>query len=59
MTWISDSVKILGRDLGKESSTVSDKGPGKNSGKEAGQDKTCKTRRFHCFGGQSELKEVI
>jgi hypothetical protein len=46
MTWLSDS--------GKESGTVSNKGlskrPGKNSGKEAGQDKTCKTKRFLCFG---------
>jgi hypothetical protein len=54
MTRISDSVMVLGSDSSKESGTVSYKGPGKhlgkNSGKEAGQDKTCKTRRFLCFG---------
>jgi hypothetical protein len=45
-----DLGKILGSDLGMELSTVSDKGPSKNSGKGAGQDKMCKTRRFLCFG---------
>jgi hypothetical protein len=41
-------------DSGKEPGTVSDKVLGrrrsKNSGKEARQDKTWKTRRFLCFG---------
>jgi hypothetical protein len=49
-----DSSKVLGSDLCKESGTVLDKGPGKcpgkNSGKEARQDKTCKIRRFLSFG---------
>jgi hypothetical protein len=45
-----DSGKVLGSDLGQELGIVSDKGSGKNLGKEAGQDKTCKTRRFLCFG---------
>jgi hypothetical protein len=47
--------KVPGSDSGKESGTASDKGPGKclgkNSGKEARQDKTCKTGRFLYFGG--------
>jgi hypothetical protein len=54
MTRVSDLSMVPGSDLGKESGTVSDKGlgkrPGKNSGKEARQDKMCKTRRFLCFG---------
>jgi hypothetical protein len=29
MTWVSDSVKVLGSDSGKESGTISDKDPGK------------------------------
>jgi hypothetical protein len=41
--WVSNSGKIPSSGLCKESGTVSDKGlvklPGKNSGKEAGQDK--------------------
>jgi hypothetical protein len=53
MTRVSDSVKVPGTDLDKESGTVSDKGlgkrSGKNSGKEVGQDKMCKTWRFLCF----------
>jgi hypothetical protein len=53
-TRVSDLGKVLGSDSGKESSTVSDKDPGtclgKNLGKEARQDKTCKTRRFLCSG---------
>jgi hypothetical protein len=40
------SGKVPGSNSGKESSTVSDKGPGK----EARQDQTCKTRTFLCFG---------
>jgi hypothetical protein len=43
-----------GSDSGEALGIVSDKGPGKcpgkNSCKEAGQDKTCKTGRFLCFG---------
>jgi hypothetical protein len=46
--------KVLGSDSGKESGIVSNKGPGKhpdkNSGKEAKQDKMCKTGGFVCFG---------
>jgi hypothetical protein len=49
-TQVSNSGKVLGSDLSKEPGTVSDKGLGKNSGKEAGQDKMWKTRRFLCFG---------
>jgi hypothetical protein len=53
MTQVSDLGKVPGGDLGKESGTVSDKGPGKcpgtNSGEEAGQDKTWKTLIFLCF----------
>jgi hypothetical protein len=52
-----DSSMVLGSDSGKESCIVSDKGPGKhpgkNSCKEVGQDKACKTRRLHCFGVNS------
>jgi hypothetical protein len=48
-----DSGKVLGSDSGKESGTVLDKGPGKcpgkNSSKEARQNKMCRTRRFLCF----------
>jgi hypothetical protein len=54
MTQLSNSSKVPGSDSSKESGTASDKGPGKclgkNSGKEARQDKTCKTRRFLYFG---------
>jgi hypothetical protein len=48
-TRVRNSSKVLGSDSGKESGIVLDKGPGKNSGKEARQDKTCKTGRFLCF----------
>jgi hypothetical protein len=54
MTRVSKSGKVPGSDSGKESGTVSDKGPSKcpskNSGKEVRQDKMCKTGRFLCFG---------
>jgi hypothetical protein len=54
MTQVSNLSKVPGSDSGKESGTASDKGPGKclgkNSGKEARQDKTCKTGRFLYFG---------
>jgi hypothetical protein len=57
MTQVSNSGKVLGSDLGKELGTVSDNDPGKrlgkNSGKEAEQDKMCKTGRFLCFGVNS------
>jgi hypothetical protein len=58
MIQVSDSGKVPGSDLGKESGTISDKDPGncprKNSDKEDGQDKICKTRRL-----LFELKEEI
>jgi hypothetical protein len=53
-TWVSNSGKVLGSDSDKESVTASDKSPGKrlgeNLGKEAEQDRMCKTGRFLCFG---------
>jgi hypothetical protein len=49
-----DSGKVSGSDLGKKLGTTSDNSPGKhlgkNSGKEVGQDKTCMTGTFLCFG---------
>jgi hypothetical protein len=50
MTRVSNSSMVPDSDSGKESGIASDKGPGKNSGKEARQDKACKTGRFLCFG---------
>jgi hypothetical protein len=51
---VTCSGKDPGSNSGKELGIVSDKDPatrlGKNSSKEAGQDKMCRTRRFLCFG---------
>jgi hypothetical protein len=56
---VSDSSKIPGSDSGKKSGTILDKGPGKhpgkNSDKEAGQDKTCKT---NCASQNVQDKEI-
>jgi hypothetical protein len=38
MTQVSNSDKVLGSDSGKESCTVSDKGPGKRLGKNSGKE---------------------
>jgi hypothetical protein len=58
--WNSD--KVLSSDSGKESGTVSYKGPGKRPGKilgkEAGQDNV-QDRDISLLWGQSELKEEI
>jgi hypothetical protein len=51
---VTRSGKVLGSDSGKESSKVSDNGLGKNSSKEAGQDK-----EIYLLWDQSELKEDI
>jgi hypothetical protein len=52
---VSDSSKIPGSDSGKKSGIILDKGPGKNSDKEAGQDKMCKT---NCASQNVQDKEI-
>jgi hypothetical protein len=49
-TQVSNSSKVPGSNSGKVSGVVSDKSLHKNSGKENGQDKMCKTGRFLFFG---------
>ncbi len=63
--WVACSGKVPGSDSGKESGTILGKNPGKRPGKKSGKElpdrvktrvrrsgktKTCKTRRFLCFG---------
>jgi hypothetical protein len=54
MTQVSDSSKVPCSESSKELGTVLDKGPSKNSGKVAGQDK-----EISLLWGQFELKKEI